>query len=108
MTPPHPDRRRAGRRAPAADEPITRVRLRAGGHLHVVDVSNGGVLVEGEVRLLPGTHVDVHVFTSEGRLLVRSRIARAYVTHVEAEHIRYRGALAFERPIDTAPTVSVP
>lgn len=89
---------------PGEDEAITRVRLRAGGQLHVVNVSNGGALVEGEVRLLPGTHVDVHVFTSEGRLLVRSRIARAYVTHVEAERICYRGALAFERPIDTAPS----
>jgi hypothetical protein len=98
------DRRRVCRRSPTADEPLARVRLRAGRHLTVIDVSNTGMLVDGDMRLLPGTHVDVHVITGEGRQLVRSRIVRAYVSHVGAEVIRYRGALAFERIVDTAPT----
>ena len=98
------DRRRVSRRSPAADEPLARVRLRAGRHLTVIDVSNTGMLVDGDMRLLPGTHVDVHVITDEGRQLVRSRIVRAYVSHVAAEVIRYRGALAFERAVDTAPS----
>jgi hypothetical protein len=68
-----------------------------------VNVSDAGMLVEGEMRLLPGTHVDVHVIAGEGRQLVRSRVLRAYVSHVAAELIRYRGALAFERMVDTAP-----
>jgi len=96
------ERRRAVRRAPAGDEPICRVRFRAGSQLTVVDVSNGGALVEGVARLLPGTHVDVHIIAADGRTLVRSRVVRAYVSHVEAELIRYRGALAFERSVDTA------
>ncbi len=66
-----------------------------------MDVSNAGVLVEGTARLLPGTHVDVHIVGGEGRLLVRSRVVRAYVSHVEAERICYRGALAFEREVET-------
>jgi hypothetical protein len=70
--------------------------------LTVIDVSNAGVLVEGVARLLPGTHVDVHVITADGRVLVRSRVVRAHVVHVEAELIRYRGALAFERAVATA------
>jgi hypothetical protein len=93
---------------PADDEPLARIRLRAGSHLQVVDVSNAGVLVEGEARLLPGTHADVHIITADGRLLVRSRIVRAFVVHVEAERVRYRGALAFERAVDTAPAVRSP
>jgi hypothetical protein len=97
------ERRRAARRAPADDEPVARVRLRAGSHLTVIDVSNAGVLVEGTARLLPGTHVDVHIIGAEGRLLVRSRVVRACVSHVEAERIRYRGALAFERDVETRP-----
>ena len=97
------ERRRRLRRAPAADEPLARVRLRAGRHLAVVDVSDAGMLVEGDMRLLPGTHVDVHIITGEGRQLVRSRILRAYVCHLSAELIRYCGALAFDRLIDTAP-----
>jgi hypothetical protein len=96
------DRRHAERRTPDVDEPLARVRLRAGSQLTVIDVSDSGVLVEGTARLLPGTHVDVHIITAEGRVLVRSRVVRAYVVHVEAELVRYRGALAFERPVATA------
>ena len=95
------DRRDATRRKPEADEPLSRVRLRAGRELTVVDVSSGGALVEGPARLLPGTHVDVHIVTADGRTLVRSRVVRAYVHYLDAEIVRYRGAIAFERAVDT-------
>src|SRR5262245_14214204 len=88
------ERRRAVRRTPDAAEPLARVRLRTGRELHVVDLSSGGALVEGVARLLPGTHADVHVITRDGRLLVRSRIVRAYVCHLSSDAIRYRGALS--------------
>ena len=78
------------------------MRLRTGRDLLVVDLSNAGALVEGAARLLPGTHVDVHIITTDGRRLVRARLVRAYVCHVAADVIRYRGALAFETPVDTS------
>jgi hypothetical protein len=95
------ERRTVTRRVPFADEPLSRVRLRTGRELLVVNVSNTGLLVEGTLRLLPGTHVDVHVVTPGGRVLVRSRIVRAYVFELQPDTVRYRGALAFERTIDT-------
>lgn len=95
------DRRRAARRIPAAGEPLARVRLRTGRELTVVDVSNAGALVEG-ARLLPGTHVDAHVVTRDGRVLVRSRIVRSYVTELRADVVSYRSALAFDRAVDTS------
>jgi hypothetical protein len=98
----NPDRRRSVRRVPAVDEPLSRVRLRAGRELTVVDLSNSGVLVEGATRLLPGTHVDVHLVTADGRTLIRSRIVRAWVSGVEPDAVRYRGALAFDRSVDTS------
>lgn len=101
------ERRRAARRTPGDDEPVARLRLRGGAELRVVELSNSGALVEGG-RLLPGTHVDVHVITPEGRVLVRSRVVRVFVCHVEAEAVRYRGALAFERTIDTSPIAIEP
>ena len=52
------------------------------------------------MRLLPGAHVDVHVITRNGRVLVRSRIMRAYICALSADTVRYRGALAFERYVD--------
>jgi hypothetical protein len=87
---------------PLGDEPLSRLRLRTGRELAVVDVSDSGALVEGSVRLLPGTHLDVHVMTRNGRLLVRSRVARCYIARLKADVVCYHGALAFERPVDTA------
>jgi PilZ domain len=96
------ERRRAPRRAPEQPEPLAHVRLRAGRELDVVNISDTGVLVDGAARLHPGAHVDVHVVTQDGRVLVRSRVVRAFVSHVSAEVVRYGGALAFEQTIDTA------
>ena len=69
----------------------------------MVDVSDGGALVEGRARLLPGTHVDAHVVTREGRVLVRSRVVRAHVCRLECDAVWYRVALAFGHSLDTAP-----
>lgn len=96
------DRRRASRRAPAVDEPLSQIRLRAGRQLAVIDVSDTGVMAEGEMRLLPGTHVEVHLVTCDGRQLVRSRVVRAFVHQLCATRVLYRGALAFDRPVHTA------
>ena len=96
------DRRRAVRRSVTGDEPLSQVRLRAGRQLAVSDISALGLMAEGEMRLLPGTHVDVHLVTCEGRLLIRSRVVRAFVSHVSASTIRFRGALAFDRAVPTA------
>ena len=83
------------------DYPLAYVAATSAG-LRVVDVSSAGLLAEGEMRLLPGTHVDVHLVTTDGRLLVRSRVVRAYVHRVDPHHICYRGALSFDRPVPTA------
>ena len=95
------ERRRMARRLVAGDEPLCQIRLRAGRQLVVIDISDSGLLAEGEMRLLPGTHVDVHLVTDEGRLLIRSRVVRAFVCQVSASTIRYRGALAFDRAVQT-------
>jgi hypothetical protein len=81
-------------------EPLARLRLRAGREISLVDISASGALVEGDTRLLPGTHVDVHVVTTNGRVLVRSRVVRAFVSAVAGDRITYRAALAFERHVD--------
>jgi hypothetical protein len=105
---PFSERRRSPRRIPARDESLGRVRLRTGRELDVVDLSNTGALVEGTARLLPNTHLDVHLVTRAGRVLVRCRVVRAAVCHLEADVIRYRSALAFERAIDTSAGYCLP
>ena len=96
------ERRRMVRRVPSPGEPLSRARLRIGRELAVLDVSNSGILVESVTRLLPGTHVDVHIVTRDGRVLVRSHVVRAYVTEVTADVVRYRVALAFDCVIDSS------
>lgn len=78
------------------------MRLRTGSELAVIDVSNSGVLVEGRIRLLPGRHLEVHVVTRDGRVLVRCRVIRSFVYRLSADDVTYRSALAFERSIDAA------
>jgi hypothetical protein len=109
-----PERRAAARRAPAAAEPLSWVRLRTGRELAVVEISDTGALVESATRLLPGTHVEVHVITRDGRTLVRSRVARAWIFAVAADSLRYRAALVFDARVNTTapsrvgPTHSTP
>jgi hypothetical protein len=95
------ERRQAPRRVPDAGDPLARLRLRTGREVWVVDLSDGGSLVEGSARLIPGTHVDIHVTTRAGRVLVRSRVVRAAVSRLGSDGVMYRSALAFAHAIDT-------
>ena len=101
MPPNDPDRRRAVRRVPQPTETLSRMRLRTGRELAVVDIASCGALVEGATRLLPGTHVDVHVVTRHGRVLVRTRVVRSIVWQLQADAVNYRTALAFDAAVDT-------
>lgn len=74
----------------------------------MIDLSDTGLLAQGDMRLLPGTHVEVHLVTADGRRLVRSRVVRAFVCLVSHDRIEYRGALAFEQPIQTGPIQADP
>ena len=96
------ERRRDGRRIISADEPLAHAKLRAGAQLRILDASSCGALAETTERLLPGRHLDVHIVTVAGRLLVRARVARAYVCYLRASMIRYRAALAFDQPVDAS------
>jgi hypothetical protein len=96
------ERRRVPRHAPDPGDVLARVRLRGGRELTVVDISGNGALLEGETRLLPGTHVDVHVTTRDGRVLVRARVMRAWVVRLRADAVGYHAALAFENAIDAS------
>jgi hypothetical protein len=94
------ERRRAPRVIPARGQPLSIVRLRTGRELEVVDISCLGALLQGPARLLPGTHVDVHVTGAHGRILVRARVLRCAVCRVLAAEVSYRGAVAFNAVVD--------
>ena len=94
------EQRRALRRSVTAGEPLATARLRTGGHLRILDASSWGALAETTERMLPGRQLDVHVVSAQGRVLVRARVARAYVARLEADAVHYEAALAFDRALD--------
>jgi hypothetical protein len=98
------DRRKLSRRMPAETESLSRVRLRLGSELAVINVSDAGILVDGVCRLSPGSRVDVHVVTTKGRVLIRATVARAHVSALQSDSLRYRAALIFDQTVDTRPT----
>ena len=101
------DRRLSPRRTPGFTEALRRIRSRTGGEFDVVNVSHTGLLVEGRARLLPNTHLDFHIVTHTGRVLIRCRVVRSFVWYLESDLVRYRVALAFDRVVDTAAGYSV-
>ena len=94
------ERRRATRRTVSLDEPLGHARLRTGGQLRVIEASSWGALMETTERLLPGRHLDVHIVAAEGRVLVRARVARAFVVTVKPDAVHYRVALSFDHTVD--------
>jgi hypothetical protein len=65
-----------------------------------VEASSWGALMETTERLLPGRHLDVHIVSAEGRVLVRARVARAFVVTVKPDAVRYQVAFSFDSAID--------
>lgn len=82
---------------PLSNAATSRVRLRTGRDLTVCDMSSGGARVAGAVRLLPGTHADVHVVGAGGRQLVRSRIV--WVRVLTVTPLVYEAALLFDAEV---------
>ena len=96
------ERRRAVRRSPDAGDPLSRARLRTGPEVLITEISDIGAFVRTNARLLPGTHVDVHLMTTGGRVLRRARVVRAAVRSLEAAGIEFQAALAFDAPVDSS------
>jgi hypothetical protein len=76
--------------------------LRGGRELLVNNLSPFGALLEGDSRVLPNTHVDVHLTTRHGRILIRARVLRVIVFRLRADAVTYRAAVAFDTTIDSS------
>jgi hypothetical protein len=91
------DRRVTRRRCHPHEHGIVRARVRPGHLATVVDVSAGGVLVETEHRLLPGSSVELQLESESRSEKFRGRVVRCSVVRVRPESVSYRGAIAFDR-----------
>jgi hypothetical protein len=65
--------------------------------VRLVNVSHGGVLVESQSRMLPGTRTELQL-SGLRRLSVRGSIDRCRV--VGLDPVRYEGAIVFEQALE--------
>lgn len=98
------ERRRAPRtRMPAAGVAIS-VRIRSGPVASMLEFSAGGVLVESQSRLLPGTTIDLIVEWSDERIVMKGRVMRSSVVRLVSSALSYRTAIAFDHQGAPSPT----
>jgi hypothetical protein len=82
---------------------VTGLRVRPGCEASLLDLSCGGLLLETESRLSPGSAVDVLLKTFAATHVVRARVARCQVASIHPlQGLRFRAAVVFERPLRDA------
>jgi hypothetical protein len=68
--------------------------------VEVINASRGGLLVDSELRLAPGTQCRVEILWNETPVRVRARVLRCRVVVLSATGLRYQIALGFDTPLD--------
>jgi len=103
------DRRRWARKRPDECPGLIEAKLRSGSEVRVIDISNGGVLIETASRILPGARVELFLMTTGRRWLLKGRIVRCRVAAIVPESgVRYRAALAFNEPVAIVDEIAEP
>jgi hypothetical protein len=82
-------------------------RLKYGAFVDVIDLSIGGVLLETDFRLQPGSNLVLELMGLEGAMTVPFRTVRCQVARLDGG-LRYHGACAFKRPLELPISVAGP
>ena len=89
--------RRSEARFPPPRKGATRVTLRPGCPVVLVDLSAGGALVQGDRPLRPGARVHLQLVTEVRTFVLAARVLRCAVWSLDPyAGVTYRGALKFE------------
>lgn len=93
------ERRASPRRTHRECRWLVAARLRPGRDVRVLDLSSGGALVEGAVRLMPGAPFVLHLMALDDvRHTICGTVLRCHVSGLdESAGVRYRAALGFDR-----------
>ena len=91
--------RRSARRVAFRDGILPpRARLRPGGDVVLVNLSNSGALVEGTFRVRPDARCEVSVTEGARESTLRGLVVRSFVARLDrAGPVRYRAAIRFDR-----------
>src|SRR5438132_12722643 len=93
------ERRHMRRRHCVEEHGIVSSRVRAGHDALIVDISAGGILIETDRRLLPGSSVELQLETGKQRTAIRGRVLRSAVVRLRSNSVCYRAAVGFDRPL---------
>jgi hypothetical protein len=89
---------------------LSTVRLKYGPPVSLIDLSVRGALLETDLQLRPGSESVLELMGDGKHAIVPFRVLRCQVADL-ADGLRYRGALAFKRPMelsDLQPSLVVP
>ena len=88
------------RKTPQEIEGFQSVVLRPGGQVDLLNISNGGMLVQTETHTKPGSVVRVYIVTTGAKYEVKAKIVRSEITTVDGSGLHYLLAIAFDEPLD--------
>ena len=78
-----------------------RARLRPGGDVVLVNLSNSGALVEGTFRFRPDARCELSVTEGTRESTFRALVVRSFVARLDrAGPVRYRAAIRFDRTVE--------
>ena len=99
---PRSDRRAQARRSAQDLDWLRLVRLTGGKGIGVtlVDLSEGGALLQVDAPLRPGARLKLELVGNGLEAMVPLEVLRCYVASLRGESTFYRGACAFAHPID--------
>jgi PilZ domain len=106
----NPQDRRAHVRHRGADlTSIRGSRLKHGRNVSLIDLSEGGALIEADVQLRPGARLALEIAPVNGQpSVVVMRVLRCELTGITPEGLTYRGACAFTQPLQLPGLLPVP
>ena len=95
------DRRSHPRVSPDELSWIREVRLKYGPRVSLVDLSDGGALVQTDVRLRPGAELVIEIVGAQVHA-VPFRVLRSELARISGDSAIYQGACEFKRPLNLA------
>ena len=93
------DRRRWTRIEPSELPLLNSVAFPQGSEVQVINISQGGMLLETEVRLQPKMKILLKIDTSTGVFDIEGSVLRSSIASIQGTP-RYRSAVSFQHPID--------
>ena len=99
--------RRSHRRVPgSALDWLNVARIKYGPEVSIIDLSRGGVLLQSDRPLAPGSKQALEIVGTEKSIVVPFGVLRSKLTAIQAKGPVYRAACAFSRPLELPELVS--